>query len=503
MLHVTRPSRPAVQGLLSRPASSLTSEEREAVLALARALQDPWTGYVPTPAMLEFHRSQAKNRALIAASQIGKTYALAREVWWTLTGTHPYRQTTRVSGIGVLSVGSLRGLSFVAVMKALHDTMPAHLIDWDRTAWNGVSFTGPRVVMKDGAHLEVISSRGGSTGAAGAPADVVAVDEPPKPNRWSDLVARVTRTGGPIILACTPYDSEQDLTWLQQYLEGDPDTGAPAEAPGWDVRHVPLSVQSCPWMTQAQVDDVVANAPAYTAGQRLRGEWTTVRSDGTFVVDKTHDPLLSPLPEGRSYGPWVGFAGVDHGELAGHQAAVLSLARQVLGEGVQVWTCGEHVSRTRSSFAEDAVQIRKEIARIAHETGLPHLNDPGAWNWWGDLNSAGKGLAGISANDALCDALGMRRGRILKANKGPGSVEHGLVVLRGVLDRRPCPWRLSGCPALTRALRMHPGADGEHLIDALRYGLVPLLQGDTAVTRLLPAARPPAEMAPPVRRPKR
>jgi len=498
--------------------STLNVDDKRSLVRTASLFEHPWYGYGPTPIAGEFHRSQARDRYLRAASQVGKTLACARESWMYAGNCHPYREVPRKAKLGLIAVGSLEGTAYDGVNRALYATRPDHLIDWDRTTWNGKNFVGNYVFMKNGSAFRLVSSRGGSTGAASVTADWVWVDEPAKRDKFSELLARRTQTDGHVWLSFTPYDSEQaDLNWLRNYLEGDADRGTPPESPGWHGFNVELSVHNCPWMLQEQVDFVYAQTPTHVAEQRLKGAWETPPIDGYFLLEQdVHDWNVNPFDTDPMYcGPWHWEATADHGELAMHEAVVFYGVRKVrrkaplIGFGVEFMFVGEYQSSSRTGFDEDAVEIKKVLDRIGRHLENETLKNPAAWSWVGDINSAGKGMAGISANEAMAQALGIRKDAFRTPDKSPGSVDDGLLKLKTAIDSRPTPLRLAsgsqghlGTPNLWRALRGHNGkADStKHFVDAIRYGVVPYLSLDAVALSRLGNPQLVQAFAPPTKR---
>lgn len=475
-------------------------------MTLASVLTHPWDGYTPTETTAAFHQSEAKHRYIRAASQSGKTMAGAREAWMYAGDCHPYRLVPRSAKYGIIAVGSLEGTSYTGVVNALWDTRPHHLIDWSRTRWAG---RGSKVVndtiwMKNGSAIRIVSSIGGSTGAASVQADWVWIDEPPKRDKFSELIARTTQTMGHVWLTFTPFDSVQDLTWLKLYLEGDPQRGVPPEAPGWVGYTMELNRVNCPWMQQSQVDEMYRDTPVWVADQRLKGAWDTPPANAYFCMDHSaHDVSVQFETEGCRVGPWHQVASADHGELAGHQHVVFSLVRKLIPQvGVpfaQAAAVAEYVSSERSSFEADAVGIRKTLDLLGQSCDwLPRnrLRDPATWSWVGDVNTAGKGMAGVTANEALAMALGLRRDAFRTPDKGAGSVSAGTVALKAALDTRPCQVRVAsgstglvGAPVLWRALTRHRGVDDatKHAVDAWRYGIVEYLEPGSVPVRDLPS----------------
>ena len=487
---------------------------RLSIVRLSNCLADPWRGYVPTPPMSSFHLSLAINRYVIAASQVGKTMGGAREAWMYATLTHPYRTVPSSARYGIIAVGSLDGTAYTGVLKAMWNTRPHHLIDWSKTKWLGETSrpTNDTIWLKNGHTIRFVSSRGGSTGAAGIQADWIWIDEPAKQDRFSELIARTTQTEGHIWLTFTAVDTEQDLTWLKLYLEGDADNNVPPESPGWEKHNMELSVDSCPWMTQSQVDAVEAKTPAWIADQRLKGKWDSPPTNGYFNIDyKLHDLAVPFYTVDCTVGPWVALASADHGELAGHEHVVFILARKVKPAAgptyAHVAVVGEYVSSKRTTVDEDAAGIKRELSKIANHIADYKLGDlrvgspgglanPAAWDWTGDINSSGKaGDAGESINEALERALGLRKGAIKTPNKRGGTVTEGRVRIRTALTQADCPIRLAGgatgqlgAPQLIKSMMRHVGKDDntKHAVDALRYGVYDYLEAGSREVRDLP-----------------
>lgn len=496
--------------------TGVSALEQRGLIALAAQLRDPWEGYCSTPPLTRFHQSQVRNRYLRAASQVGKTMGCAREAWMYAGDCHPFRIVPRESGLGLIAVGALEGTPLKGVLTALWNTRPEHLIDWERTCWLGPHHTPTNltIYLKNGSVIKIVSSKGGSTGAAGVQADWVWIDEPPRRDKFAELVARVTQTGGHIWLSFTPVDSEQDLSWLKLYLEGDVEKGIPPGSPGWFGINMELSTTSCPWMEEQDVRVIYDQTPGWIADQRLRGAWDTPPIDAYFQLDAHLHDICIPLDtEGLQVGAWRYVASGDHGELAAHEHFVFFRVRKCRDARrkvrVQIQVLTEYVSLTRTNVAEDAAGIKVALEKLAAQEGDGNLAIPVMWRWTADINSAGKLSTGVSVNDALSCALGMPAGTIKPPDKSAGSVERGLIQLRAMTDSRPCDFRIAsgstknvGAPQMWRSLARHKGKeDGtKHAIDALRYGVGPYLSVDSLEVRDLPEPAPALSFIVPTRR---
>lgn len=492
----------------SQESGELSDQDYRDARRLLAELEHPWRGYRATPVLDQFHRSQSRLRFIIAASQVGKTMGAARELWMNAGCCHPYRKTPPPGGLWLVACASYAGTAYEGLNKALYNTRPDHLIDWKRTSWTGRYWINNMIWLKNGSQIKIVTSRGGSTGGSSVAAAGIWIDEPPRQDKMSELVARTTSTTGPIWFTFTAFDSEQDLSWLQLYLEGDPDRGIPPESPGWEKFTLALSAVNCPWMTPEQVKAVEDQTPDYIKAQRLRGAWESPPVNSYFRLDpRVHDTDKNPYPADEGAGAWLHVFSGDHGELVGHQAGVLLRIRRRRPTPddpsiVQVEALDETVNLTRSSFTDDAADIKAAMGRVGQKLKRSELAEPGAWIFYGDVNSAGKGLAGVTANEALAAALGTRV-VFRTPDKSAGSVDRGETTLRVALDR-PLPslrLSLSACPRLWRALRMHVKAkdDWQHFIDALRYGVMPYLEDNGSGFRELPLPARKAAFATPLR----
>jgi hypothetical protein len=168
-----------------------------------------------------------------------------------------------------------------------------------------------------------------------------------------------------------------------------------------------------------------------------------------------------PLPRACKIG-----VGIDHGEHAGSQVAVL-LAWNNDG----VWALDEEVSTKATTPADDAKAIRRMLLR----NGMDVVNVD---VWIGDVNSAGKAQAGFKVNEVLGYELAKDAGyhrqsfNIGTPVKGKGSVDYGEKLLNSAFLLHKL-WVAPRCLALIKGLKHSKGAksdeDLKHALDALRY----------------------------------
>lgn len=427
--------------------------------------------YTPTPGQRRAHEMQARLRALIAANRVGKTKWGGAESWYQATGRHPYRVVRRKKGVMWICVGTW-GKPYQAVAKHLYELAPKDLIDWKKTEYQSHGhWRNHRITLRDGYEIGFVSSKGSSVSAASDGADALWIDEPPKKHQMGELLARTSDVNGPVWLTCTPVDSEQDLTWLQHYLEGNPEEGTGPQG-DWHLTRITYSPENVPWKTAEEIEEQVALYGPWEYAQRVLGEWHGAVV-GRWLPHFVEDCIFTDADLEAMGGlpPIVELAlAMDHGEGAGKQVCYL-----LAWDGHRLWVLGEYVNKEHTDPDTDAAGIE----RILTAWGVDWFAIDRAW---GDTNSLGKAGAGITVNAALELAIARRLKlpappfRIEPAAKGAGSVKRGTKVI----DLAFLSGRLrvhASCRKLIRAGQMWRGADDEHkhAIDGVRYGAVEYL----------------------------
>lgn len=313
---------------------------------------------------------------------------------------------------------------------------------------------------------------------AGGDMDGVWCDEPPPPLIWAECLRRVFSRNGFLWLTFTPLGRE--VTWLRKIVE--------AERSEWREYVVEMSHANCPWYTQAQVDawiEEVRTTMPDAFEQTIRGAWEGITSDRTFTGydSAVHFGPDTKIPPGAKWG-----VGVDHGEGAGKQVAIL-VAWLGQGKAAQLWIVDEAVSKGITGPEQDARSIRDMLVRN-------RLDVADVARWKGDINTAGKGEAGRSVNELLAEQLvrqaGLRRlaREFEGAEKGADSVEKGERLLNAAFLQKRAWVNAAKCPVLCRSLAHYGGgekkADEEmkHPLDGLRYIAVPALDPGEEVPTL-------------------
>lgn len=425
----------------------------------AEALLGSWHGaltYRPGPTCSAFIASDGRRDLLRAPNQIGKTRAGARRAdRWSLA--HP-------GGVFGVLVADLVN-AYPEFCAKVHETISLPELDPATTYTENKGFTlhgrhglryrnGARWLFRTGSGplqgLEVFSAHAGW------------IDEVPTPAHYSAFVRGVH---GPLWVTFTPIG--RDPKWFRRKVEGDPDTGEPPEEQ-WRQFVPELSVRECPWRTPAQIAEMIAKVDPVYRPQRCRGEW-----DGPTLARRftafTDESIVDDLPTGG--GPWHYSWGIDHGEGAGKEFAVL-----IAWNSKHVVVLDEYVNADATRPDTDAEGILAVMARRGVAVAQVR-------HWRGDANSAGKGSVGESVNAMLGRAIGMRLGwpgpvAISAPHKGPGSVDAGEQMMNVALDAREMLVHRR-CRKFIHAIWHYqatgPNDPDKHGIDGARYALVEIL----------------------------
>ncbi len=436
-----------------------------------RLLEEMHALYPPIGPRVDFHRDRSKRRSLRGANQVGKTKTGALEALYYMTGMHPHRKLPE----GPLS-GRAVAYSFKQsrkVQETLLEVAPKELVD--PACVRGMDPADPATLasvrelgflhntfkLRNGATCEVVTAGQSTIALASVDLSWVWCDEPPKPSQYSEIVARLLARNGDLWLTYTPIG--RPCGWLKEEV-----------GRGRVSDHVViLSVEHCPFYTQAQIDQVCADYLPAEYGQRVRGDWEGVTTGRVFSGFDERRNLLEELPDADL----VLGLGFDHGERSGKEVAVLvgyDTSTSVL------YALGEYVSDGATTPTQDAAGVLALLSRY----GWSPLDVSIAR---GDVNSAGKLGGGVKINQLLEEAFRKAVGTkqaplaIRLPEKGKGSVvagcrllNHALLEGRLVVD--------PSCESLLRSLRHWTGLsdDLKDAADALRYISADFLRADTA-----------------------
>lgn len=432
---------------------------------IRRALRDPLAFHVPTPAQQAWHDSDARIKLLRGGNQVGKTTSLAAETFWAAEAHGP--------GFNGRIVCYSWPQSLI-VQRKFHDLCPRRMLDGEAHFHPSRGWRHRRIPLRGGGVIDFVTTEGGSLSMASATLHYIGFDEPPDPSSWAEGVARVTATGGRVVATLTPVGRPMG------YLKEQVDKGIVADFAA------PLTVENCPWLTQEQIDEVIAATLEAERPQRIYGEWEGVTPErllSAYTDDHIFDDEEDVLPEGRQLGVGLGF---DYAERSTGTAVTLMLFDR---EQHRAWTIDEYESKGKTTADQDAIAVLAMLDR--HGIPLEAVDVAR-----GDTNSSGKSRL-VSMNRLMSECLARAAGvpehaiaaghlplHIRAASKGPGSVLHGARILNLALAgwrwriHRRCVRTIEGCRHW-KGERTGRGSDVKDMLDATRYLAVPLLDTRT------------------------
>lgn len=424
--------------------------------AVRRVRASPLARYEPGPPHRAFLEDPARFRLLRAPSQSGKTMTAAYETVCRCLGVHPHLDVPPPPIEARVVCHSFR--QSVVVQTKVYDMIPAGVLEADCTFHPVRGFKHNTITFCNGSRVVFVTSEQARLALASATLDLCWIDEPPPPEMYAESVSRLVQTGGCLYMTLTPVGRPVD--WLREVV----DDGVISET------HYSLSTKSCPWMTQAQVDEAISVCLPSQRPQVIYGDWDGVTPDRYFAA--FDDGMVTEkMPDRELH---IGL-GVDHGEDVGREVALLC-AFERDPKRPKVWFLDEYVSGGRTGIEADALGI---VAMLERAGFGPEVVDEAR----GDTNSAGKSAAGYAINALLTEAIASLSGypehsppfRIRPAKKGPGSVVYTSRLLHAAMVKGDL-FIHPNCSSLIESFRHWRGPGGDqankdlsHALDAARY----------------------------------
>lgn len=401
-----------------------------------QAEADPLAQWRPCPPQEAWLRDAGRVKLLRGANQVGKTAAQCAEALWRCLGCHPYYATRRPPIEAWMICHSWE--QSVSVQGKLWAMLPRGTIEADVAYVPGRGFRGtsPCVRFKNGSLLKIKTTSQGSLGVATATLDYVGIDEPPPPEIWGELAARVLRRHGTIGITMTPVG--RDVAWLRELVTA-----------GIVSDHAaPLTVENVTpaggraLLTQAQIDAVLATYLSFERGQRGEGAWEADVED-RILTGWSQDLVSAELPEGDVE---LGI-GIDHGAGAGRQRAALVAVERREDSLPHVWLVDMACSDGRTTPEDDATGICDMLVRngIVDAKGVARLSDV---DWWvGDRAHGGDRFGAQKSNRLIKESLSyvlhvpmyslpLALQRMSTPRKRMGSVSFGCRLLNGFMVSR-------------------------------------------------------------------
>jgi phage terminase large subunit-like protein len=316
--------------------------EKQAVLDALRREQSfqRLRGYKPYPKQKQFHAMglEKRERALIAANQVGKTWCAGAEVAMHLTGDYPddwpglrfdrpTRWTAGSESAELTKKGMQRVLLGPPEDKAAWGTgmIPRAALDFDKISpRSGV----PDAVMTIGVRhkrggtsvVQLNSYDQGRTKWQADTLDGVWLDEEPPEDIYNEALTRTNVSLGPVILTATPLKGLTRV--MNKYLKD--------KSPG--TGYVNMVLEDASHYSPEQIEVIIASYPAHERDARTKG----IPVLGSGVIYPIAEQLIKvmpfPIPP-----EWKRIAGMDFG--ATHPTAAVWLAIDSDADMIYVTDC--------------------------------------------------------------------------------------------------------------------------------------------------------------------
>lgn len=456
--------------------------------------------YKPGPVHLAFHEDTARIRLLRGPNQSGKTEAGCKESVDRCLGRGKWQKVKPPPVRGRVVCHSFK--QSLVIQRKLWMSIPKGELD-PRTSFDKVlGFRHGWVGFRNGSEVRIVTIGQDLLAHASETLDFIWIDEPPTPEVYAECVSRTIQTAGVIFLTLTPIGRPVKWLWdlvlglLPEELEGLEDFSG-------DVAHVvsehhyTLSVEHCPWMTEAQVREAISAIPFYDRPQRILAAWeglTVGRCFSAFSPANIAAPGRSPLEGWARDVPVKIVLGGDHGEKAAHSFWLMvayQLDRSPKGlPRIRMRVLGEYANLAGADDYEDATAIQAMV----ESRGLRLDSvDFGV----GDINTAGKSRGGRKLNDLMTEHFSVLMGLppgapsfiVRSAWKGSGSVDYGLRLVNNQFRRLDLEIDPE-CELMVETCRHWTGESSGKLVhraDTLRYIVTEIMREEDA-SMVLPRA---------------
>lgn len=424
----------------------------------------PISEFKPSPGMRSFMVAEGLIKRILvrAGNRVGKTrHAAARVVAYALT-----RPNSLIRAVGVTYKASVD-----VIGKTLFELIPPGALHPDSRFNPVTGWSHDLIRFKNGSTIQIRSYDQRSDAHAGIPLHLVWLDEPPPLAIFEENQSRLFDFSGTLILSCTPVG--RPVPWLRKLVKDGVKAGT------WAEFVIPFSVASCPWYTEKQIKDRIAECaliPA-TFSQRIEGGWEGVTEDRIFTGFDPSKHLRDRDTTARQVDAFR--LGLDHGSGENRQVGLLI---GVAFEGGTRRARKAHVYREFKSGRgvmgppEIAASIVAQIEDLARIARIDPRVIVGKLTAYGDSNAEGLGKIGLY-NRRIEEALA-ELGYPIRINspvKVPGARAEGEALINALaladgLTVDPT------CTLTVDAMNHYTGAEIlKDPVDGMRYALYDVL----------------------------
>jgi phage terminase large subunit-like protein len=432
-----------------------------------RQAENKLAHYKPYAKQAEFHKLGAtkRERLLCAGNQTGKSFAAAMELSAHLTGEYPSWW------VGKKFAGPIRAWAAGVTGESTRDTMQRLLLGplgargtgaipaaaiMEVRAGRGVGDTVDTVLVRHrsgrNSQLSFKSYEKGREKWQGETLDVVAFDDEPPQDIYSEGLARIAARSGIVFMVFTPLLGMSDVV-RRFFSESSPDR-ALVQMPIEEAEHIPASERAT----------IEAGYAEHERDARIRG----VPMLGSGAIYPIAESLIC-IPPIEIPAHWTRIVGLDFGW---RQFAAVSIAWDREADAV---------------YVVDAFKSKKETPIIHAATIRTRFGEWLPCAWPADALAHDKG-SGVALH-AIYKAQGLRMiDQPAQFENGSNSVEAGILQILDMMRTgrfkvfsHLSPW--------LEEYRTYHRRDGrivkehDHLMDATRYALMSLRHARTGPSR--------------------
>lgn len=250
---------------------------------------------------LAFHRSRQINRIVFGGNQSGKSRAVAQEIAWWLTESHPFQPTPVAPKIFVLSA------KYMTIQEGVWRHLRQILPEWE------IEKVGPSIPqweiptyarMRRGGQIVFVSGSAQEEArrtVQAAAIHLAVIDEEIDEGIWKELVMRRLAYGGRVIVAATLVRSEPWCVELEErHEDGDPTVGL------W--RFDTERALECGHVKAEIVDEIKRNFSHEEQEIRLHGK--SQRKEGIIYAEFGAPNVCKPFEIPKN---WTRYMAIDPG----------------------------------------------------------------------------------------------------------------------------------------------------------------------------------------------
>lgn len=445
-------------------------------------------GYRPLEYQEKFHKSKVKGKLFLGGNRAGKTVAGGAETVMRLTGNHPYRDNLPkppVHGRSV-SVDIEEGIKKISLPMVARWLPPSELING---SWEDSYSKGERkLTLNNGSTLEFMTYEQDVEKFAGTSRNFIWFDEEPPEDIFNECLLRLVDVGGDWWITMTPLI---DMSWTYDRIYQKGLAGGKIQLPdGTEITAIEVFQASSldnPFISAAEMALATEGISEEETDARQHGRYfsytgaiyapsllkNSLTGVSTFIppiVDTDNWPLLR--------NKWGHFGMIDYGFT--NPTGFLLGAFDQQGRVIIY----KEYYKSKALIQEHAVNILSIIHELQLEEKLEYIiGDPALAQTNGFTGTsiqaefATNGVyIGLGNNDVLA---GIERVSS-RLKKGMLLITDDCEMLKWEMQRyRWAKWDTAKAKAKNNPKEM-PMKKDDHLMDALRYGIVsrPELDGE-------------------------